>query len=182
MKKTILILLVTLVAIATDAEAQQTKYNYHKTGYWGNVEAEGGVLLSGGGGGSNIGFTTVHGGRLGHGVAMGLGVGVYVDINSYYYALNVPIFLETKYSPLKSGRSPFLSLRTGLSVTDTLDTGFYLAPAVGVDIGRLSLFMRYGFNLFPTSVDISFPELDTNITTTANIKMHTVSLGIAVNF
>ena len=182
MKKTILILLVTLVAIATDAEAQQTKYNYHKTGYWGNVEAEGGVLLSGGGGGSNIGFTTVHGGRLGHGVAMGLGVGVYVDINSYYYALNVPIFLETKYSPLKSGRSPFLSLRTGLSVTDTLDTGFYLAPAVGVDIGRLSLFMRYGFNLFPTSVDISFPELDTNITTTANIKTHTVSLGIAVNF
>lgn len=182
MKKAILILLVALVAIATDVNAQQTKYNYHKTGYWGNIEANGGAMLCGGGGGSNIGISTVHGGRLGHGIAMGLGVGFYVDVNSVYYTVNVPLFLETKYSPLKSGRSPFVSLRTGLAVTDNLDTSFYLAPAVGVDIGRLSLFARYGFNLFPTSVDISFPELDTNITTTANIKTHSLSLGIAVNF
>ena len=182
MKRVILILLVAITAFATDAEAQQTKYNYHKTGYWGNLEAEGGVLLCGGGGGSNIGVSTVHGGRLGHGVAMGLGVGFYVDINNFYYAVNVPVFLETKYSPLKSGKSPFVSLRTGFSVTDNLDTGFYLAPAVGVDIGRLSIFARYGFNLFPTSVDISFPELDANITTTANIKTHTMSVGLAINF
>ncbi len=182
MKRVILILLVAITAFATDAEAQQTKYNYHKTGYWGNLEAEGGVLLCGGGGGSNIGVSTVHGGRLGHGVAMGLGVGFYVDINNFYYAVNVPVFLETKYSPLKSGKSPFLSLRTGFSVTDNLDTGFYLAPAVGVDIGRLSIFARYGFNLFPTSVDISFPELDVDISTTANIKTHTMSVGLAINF
>lgn len=175
-------MIVAMVSFATDADAQQTKYNYHKTGYWGNVQAEGGAVLCGGGGGSNIGISTVHGGRLGHGVAMGIGLGFYVDINSVYYVVNVPVFLEAKYSPLKSGKSPFVSLRTGLSVTDGLDTGFYLAPAVGVDLGRLSLFARYGFNLFPTSVDISFPDIDTNITTTANIKAHSMSIGVAVNF
>lgn len=182
MKRVILILLVAMVSFATDADAQQTKYNYHKTGYWGSVQAEGGAVLCGGGGGSNIGISTVHGGRLGHGVAMGIGLGFYVDINNFYYAVNVPVFLEAKYSPLKSGKSPFVSLRAGFSVTDNLDTGFYLAPAVGVDLGRVSLFARYGFNLFPTSVDISFPELDTNITTTANIKVHSMSIGVAVNF
>lgn len=182
MKKSLAILIIALLTFAYSADAQTRKYNYYKTGYWGNVEALGGVVLSGGGGGSDIGISTVHGGRIGHGVAMGLGVGFYVDINALYYAVNVPIFLETKYSPIKGGRSPFISLRTGLSVTDNLDTGFYLSPAVGVDLGRLSLFARYGFKLFPMSVDISFPELDAEITTTANIMVHAISVGIALNF
>ncbi len=182
MKKSLVILIIALFASVYSADAQKRKYNYYDTGYWGNVEVVGGVLLSGGGGGSNIGLSTVHGGRIGHGVAMGLGVGMYVDINSLYYAVNVPIFLETKYSPIKGGRSPFVSLRTGLSVTDNLETGFYLSPAAGVDLGRLSLFVRYGFNLFPMSVDISIPELDLNLNTIAHLKTHALSIGVAVNF
>ena len=182
MKRTLLILLIALMTFATDGVAQRTRYNYHDTGYWGNIDVNGGVVLSGGGGGSNIGISTVHGGRLGHGIAMGLGLGFYVDINNLYYAVNVPIFLETKYSPLKSGKSPFVSLRTGLSITDNLNTGFYLSPTIGVDLGRLSLFARYGFNLFPMSVDIDIPDLDTNIKTTANVKVHSLSVGFAVNF
>lgn len=182
MKRALLVFFIALMTFATDSVAQQTKYNYHDTGYWGNIEANGGIVLSGGGGGSNLGLSTVHGGRLGHGVAMGLGVGFYVDINSLYYAVNVPIFLEAKYSPLKSGRSPFVSLRAGLSITDYVDTGFYLSPAIGVDLGRLSLFARYGFNLFPMTLDIDIPDLDMNIQTTANVKVHSLSVGFAVNF
>lgn len=182
MKKSLVILLIALFAFTQNADAQKRKYNYYDKGYWGNIEAVGGVVLSGGGGGSDIGISTVHGGRLGHGVAMGIGAGVYIDINNLYYAFNIPVFLETKYSPMKGGKSPFVSLRTGLSITDNLATGFYLSPAVGVDLGRVSLFTRYGFNLFPMNVDIDIPELDMNINTVANIKTHALSIGLAVNF
>lgn len=179
MKKTLLILMVALVTFVTDAEAQRAKYSYHRPGYWGNIELNGGALLSRG---SNIGFSTVHGGRLGYGIAMGIGAGLYLDVHELYYVYNVPIFLETKYSPMKGAMSPFVSLRTGFSITDNLATGFYLSPAVGVDLRRFSLFIRYGFNLFPTMADISIPDLDINLSTKAHFKMHSLSLGVAVNF
>ena len=179
MKKSIALLIVALLAFNLNVEAQTTKYNYHKSGYWGNVEASGGVTL---GGGSDIGLSTVHGGRLGNGLAMGIGAGLYLDVQELYYVYNVPVFLETKYSPMKGGMSPFVSLRTGFSVTDYLATGFYLSPAVGVDLRRFSLFIRYGFNLFPMSADVSFPDLDMNINTKAYLHAHSLSLGVAVNF
>ena len=179
MKKSLLILIIALFAGAYSAEAQKTKYSYFKPGYWGNIELNGGAMLSEG---SNIGFSTVHGGRLGHGVAMGIGAGLYLDVQELYYVYNVPIFLETKYSPMKSGLSPFVSLRTGFSITDSLTTGFYLSPAVGVDLRRFSLFIRYGYNLFPMSADITFPDLDMNIDTKAYLHAHSLSLGVAVNF
>ena len=179
MKKSLVILIVVLFAGAYSAEAQRAKYSYHRPGYWGNIELNGGALLSQG---SNIGFSTVHGGRLGHGLAMGIGAGLYVDVWELYYVYNVPVFLETKYSPMKSGLSPFVSLRTGFSVTDYLATGIYLSPAFGVDLRRFSLFIRYGFNLFPMSADVSFPDLDMDISTKAHLKTHSLSLGVAVNF
>ena len=179
MKKSLVILIIALFAGIYSAEAQRAKYSYHRPGYWGNIELNGGALFSEG---SNIGFSTVHGGRLGHGVAMGIGAGLYLDVQELYYVYNIPIFLETKYSPMKSGLSPFVSLRTGFSITDSLTTGFYLSPAVGVDLRRFSLFIRYGYNLFPMSADISFPDLDMNINTKAYLHAHSLSLGVAVNF
>ena len=113
---------------------------------------------------------------------MGIGAGLYLDVQELYYVYNVPIFLETKYSPMKSGLSPFVSMRVGFSVTDYLATGFYLSPAVGVDLRRFSLFIRYGYNLFPMSADVSFPDLDMNINTKAYLHAHSLSLGVAVNF
>jgi hypothetical protein len=108
--------------------------------------------------------------------------GMYLDVQEMYYVYNIPVFLETKYSPMKGGMSPFVSLRTGFSVTDYLATGFYLSPAVGVDLRRFSLFVRYGFNLFPMSADISIPDLDMDINTKVHLKTHSLSLGAAINF
>ena len=179
MKKSLVILIIALFAGIYSAEAQRAKYSYHRPGYWGNIELNGGALLSQG---SNIGFSTVHGGRLGHGLAMGIGAGLYVDVWELYYVYNVPIFLETKYSPMKSGLSPFVSLRTGFSITDYFATGLYLSPAFGVDLRRFSLFIRYGFNLFPMSADISIPDLDINVNSKLHLKTHSLSLGVAVNF
>lgn len=179
MKKYLLLVILCMMAFSFSAEAKKKPYDYYKAGYWGNIELNGGTVFTGG---SNLGFSTVHGGRLGHGVAMGIGAGLYVDVQELYYVFNVPIFLETKYSPLKGGRSPFVSLRTGFSITDNLVTGFYLSPALGVDLKRFSLFVRYGFNLFPATADISFPDFNENITTKAYLKTHSLSLGVAINF
>ena len=179
MKKSLAILIIALFAVTFSADAQKRKYNYYNTGYWGNIELNGGAVVSGG---SNIGASTVFGGRLGHGVAMGIGAGLYIDAWELYYVYNIPVFLETKYSPMKGGLSPFVSLRTGFSITDDLNTGFYLSPALGVDLRRFSLFVRYGFNLFPLSADLSFPDLDIEVNTRAHLKVHTLSLGVAVNF
>lgn len=177
--KRLLILILALTAITFNAEAKKKPYNYHSPKYWGNIELLGGTVFSGG---SNIGISTAHGYCLGHGVSMGLGLGVYMDINELYYLYSVPMFLEAKYSPLKKGSSPFVSLRTGFNITDGLSTGFYLSPAFGIDIKRFSLFVRYGFNLFPVSVDIDFPDDNIDVTTSANLKVHALSIGFAVNF
>lgn len=179
MKKSLAILIIALFAVSFSADAQTKKYSYHNRGYWGNLELNGGAVISGG---SNIGATTIFGSRLGHGVAMGLGTGLYIDVQELYYVFNIPIFLETKYSPLKSGLSPYVSLRTGFSIIDSLNTGFYLSPALGVDLRRFSLFVRYGFNLFPLTADVSFPDFDIEIPTKAHLKVHTLSVGAAVNF
>lgn len=178
--KKFLLLTLAIVAFVVNVDAQERRpYNYYRAGYWGNIEALGGVTF---GGGSDVGFSTVHGGRLGHGVAMGLGLGFYVDVNSVCYTFNIPIFLETKYSPMKGGRSPFVSLRTGFSFTDNAIPGFYLSPALGIDLKRFSLFVRYGFNLYPMMVDVSIPDLDIETNTRAYLKSHALSIGFAVNF
>ena len=113
-----------------------------------------------------------------------MGLGLYVDVNSVVSTLYIPVFLETKYSPFKSGRSPYISLRTGFSINDWVMPGFYLAPALGCDIGRFSFFMRYGLNLYPVEVDIniSSPGLDIETTGVANIKSHALSIGFGINF
>lgn len=181
MKKFLVIFIFALTAFTFNAEAKKRVYNYHSPKYWGNVELLGGTTLVGG---TDIGFSTTHGYCLGHGVAMGLGLGLYVDMESLYYTTSVPLFLETKYSPLKSAHSPFVSLRTGFSVNDCGGTGFYLSPALGIDLKRFSLFVRYGMNLYPVTVDIdiNLPDSNIEITTPANLKVHTLAIGFAINF
>lgn len=64
MRKKIVILLIMMFAFICNVNAQKNRYGYHNTGYWGNIEAVGGTLLTGG---SDIGVSTVHGARLGNG-------------------------------------------------------------------------------------------------------------------
>ncbi len=179
-KKLLLTVMIALfTASVITAEARNKAYNYYNPGYWGNIEAHAGAMF---GGGSDIGVSTTHGFCIGHGLAMGIGTGLYYDLAESYYVITVPIFLETKYSPLRQIYSPFVSLRTGFSINDLYDTGFYLSPAVGIDYKRFSLFMRYSFNLCPTKVSISIPEMDINTNAVANIKSHSMSVGFAFNF
>ena len=185
MKKYIVFFIVALSLLTLDAEAKRRRYSYYDKGYWGNVEMLAGTMLSGG---TDIGFSTTHGYCLGHGVAMGLGLGLYVDASELYYVASLPVFLETKYSPLKSAHSPFVSLRTGFSVNDYGNTGFYLSPAIGLNLNRFSIFMRYGLNSYPISadididIDIDMPGGHVEFKAPATLNAHTLSIGFAVNF
>lgn len=79
MKKLAIIILLSMIALSSEAKKDQ--YDYRTPGYWGNVELNAGALL---GGGSNIGFSTTHGYCIGYGVSMGLGVGLFYDVNEIW--------------------------------------------------------------------------------------------------
>ena len=181
MGKRLIICIVALFAICYSADAQSREYSYSDVGYWGNVELLGGALFSGG----EVGISTTHGCHLGKGVSMGLGAGFYCDLKAVHHLMSIPFFMEAKYSLLDSSKSPYISLRTGFSITDKLSTGAYISPSIGVNINRFSFFLRYGMNLYPTDVKLYIPSVDDDlleVNTGAIVFVHTLSVGVALNF
>ena len=181
MGKRLIICIVALFAICYSADAQSREYSYSDVGYWGNVELLGGALFPGG----EVGVSTTHGYHLGNGVSMGLGVGFYCDLKAVHHLISVPFFMEAKYSLLDSSKSPYISLRTGFSITDKLSTGAYISPSIGVNINRFSFFLRYGMNLYPTDVKLYIPSVDDDLLegdTNAIALVQTLSVGVALNF
>ena len=102
-------------------------------GYAGNV----GVSVSGGlGVGADL-FTS-HGYSFGNGLWIGGGTGLSFPSP---YDLFLPLYTEVKYSFLADRRvSPFLSARVG-GMTNFEDSVMILAPEIGADIGRVSIFL-----------------------------------------
>lgn len=181
MRKALLILLFAMSLLPGSADAQNREHGYSDVGYWGNVELLGGALFPGG----EVGVSTTHGCHLGNGVSMGLGAGFYCDLKAVHHLISVPFFMEAKYSLLDSSKSPYISLRTGFSVTNRLDTGAYISPSIGVNINRFSFFLRYGMNLYPTDVKLYIPSVDDDlleVNTGAIVFVHTLSVGVALNF
>ncbi|MBO7264337.1 MAG: hypothetical protein J6U93_07450 [Alistipes sp.] len=181
MRKNIVVCIITLFAIGYSANAQSREYNYSDMGYWGNVELSGGALFPGG----EIGVSTTNGCRLGNGWAMGIGVGYYLDLQAVHHLISLPFFMEAKYSLHDSNISPYMSLRTGFSITEKLTTGAYISPSIGVNINRWSFFLRYGMNLYPTDVQLFISSVDDDlleVNTTAIAFVHTLSVGVALNF
>ena len=102
-------------------------------GYAGNV----GVSVSGGlGVGADL-FTS-HGYCFGNGLWVGGGTGLSFPSP---YDLFLPLYSEIKYSFLADRSvSPFLSARVG-GMTNFEDSVMILAPEIGADIGRVSIFL-----------------------------------------
>lgn len=181
MKKIITIIILIAGISAFSAEAMRRPVNYHKPGYWGNMEVLGGIKTYGG---TNLGFSITNGACLGHGLAMGLGIGINYDVEETLYAVSIPVFLETKYSPFKTRCSPYVSMRAGISLNDMEIPGVHLSPAVGFDISRFSVFLRYGLDIYTRSfdIDIDMPDQEIELTAPGKLKSHTLSLGFAFNF
>ena len=181
MRKALLILLFAMFLLPGSADAQNRERGYSDVGYWGNVELLGGALFPGG----EVGVSTTHGCHLGNGVSMGLGAGFYCDLKAVHHLISVPFFMEAKYSLLDSSKSPYISLRTGFSITNKLSTGAYISPSIGVNINRFSFFLRYGMNLYPTDVKLYIPSVDDDlleVDTNAIALVQTLSVGVALNF
>ena len=106
-------------------------------GYVGNV----GLSVSAGYGvGADL-FTS-HGYSFGNGLWVGGGTGLSFPSP---YDLFLPLYSEIKYSFLADRRvSPFLSARVG-GMTNFEDSVMILAPEIGVDIGRVSIFLSADF-------------------------------------
>ena len=161
MRKTLLILLFAMSLLPGSVNAQNRERGYSDVGYWGNVELLGGALFPGG----EVGVSTTHGCHLGNGVSMGLGAGFYCDLKAVHHLISVPFFMEAKYSLLDSSKSPYISLRTGFSVTNRLDTG--------------------AMNMYPTDVQLYLPSVEDDlleVNTGAIVFVHTLSVGVALNF
>lgn len=150
MKKVILTVL--LMAFAVVAFAQTSNSSYKK-GYKADVEL-GTKIYSGKGKGCYM-VTTSHGYSFGNGLYVGGGLGIGVETFGMLYNADaricVPIFADVKYSFMNRLVSPFVSLKTGGYYDYTqCGIGYFVRPAIGVDIWRFSLnvgadYMRSGY-------------------------------------
>ena len=133
-----LVSIVLLIFIGYMSVSAQGKGNLLSgRGYVGNV----GVSVSPGFGVGADMFTS-HGYSFGNGLWVGGGTGLSFPSP---YDLFLPLYSEIKYSFLADRRvSPFLSARVG-GMTNFEDSVMILAPEIGADIGRVSIFLSADF-------------------------------------
>lgn len=146
MKKTfkITVCTVALLLFASASYAQDGhRFLYGEPGYAGNISfAIGKDFIQG----ATVDLLTSHGYSFGNGLYLGMGTGLSVIIDGDGVFPAIPIFADMKYSFLDRKVSPYVALKAGVS----MDTGYdylpiclYLAPSVGIDIGRFSISVNY---------------------------------------
>ena len=79
---------------------------------------------------------TTHGFRFNPNLFIGLGTGV--RFSDYAYTVSIPVFVDFRYDVLKYKISPFIAVKSGVSIDleHTIATGFYGAGDVGCRFGR----------------------------------------------
>lgn len=122
------------------------RFLYGKPGYAGNISfAIGKDFIQG----STVDLLTSHGYSFGNGLYLGMGTGLSVNLVSgdgIGTFMTVPVFADMKYSFMDRRVSPFIALKAGVGMYtayDYLPLCLYLAPSVGIDIGRFSIGINY---------------------------------------
>lgn len=92
--------------------------------------------------GPGVDITTSHGYSFGNGLWIGGGAGVSCsDSNSYDYLCL--LFTEAKYNILRDNKvSPYIDCKLGYA-TDFDKCYSYISPALGIDLGKFSIFASY---------------------------------------
>ena len=135
-----MVMCIVAAMIAAVASAQERAF---EEGYSGNVEIQVGTLLDNY---LNIGISTSYGYCTSYGLYAGIGTGIFYSPEHYSF-LSVPVFADIKYSFMESAFSPFVRMRVGTMIDiDDLAAGVYCSPAVGFDIGKVSVSFSYGYN------------------------------------
>lgn len=179
MKKTLSVLLV-MAGLMSAMSAKGKDNPYFEKGYRGNVE----LSLGGGVGGFfEPALTTTHGYVFGKGLFAGLGTGIGLRYDGEGFA-NIPFYADVRYSPLRNRISPFVDMKFGGAYDSVFESvGLYASPAVGIDIGRWSVFIKYTYRGMRSGVSIDLPG-DTFLGGMLNMtfKTHVISLGAAISF
>lgn len=181
MKKTLSVLLVMAGLMSAMAMSAKGKDNpYFEKGYRGNVE----LSLGGGVGGFfEPALTTTHGYVFCKGLFAGLGTGIGLRYDGEGFA-NIPFYADVRYSPLRNRISPFVDMKFGGAYDSVFESvGLYASPAVGIDIGIWSVFIKYTYRGMRSGVSINLPG-DTFLDGMLNMtfKTHVISLGAAISF
>jgi len=116
---------------ATPEPKQGNKLSPLKRGYSGDVSSG---FFAGEVWGADI--LTTHGFRFNPNLFIGLGTGV--RFSDYAYTVSIPVFVDFRYDVLKYKISPFIAVKSGVSIDleHTIATGFYGAGDVGCRFGR----------------------------------------------
>lgn len=159
MKKIVLIALAVIFTAAT-MSAQSGKA--FEKGYRGNVSLTGNIGVNKAFFNNGIELTTSHGYSFGDGVYIGGGIGLNVSMGDY---VDIPVYLDMRYNILDWKFSPFVDCRVGTSIMGDAETlAFMASPGVGFDYRKMSF--RVGYKC---EAGWAF-------------KLHTISIGTAVNF
>lgn len=141
MKKSILKILVAAATMLGGISASaQNRNTYFKSGYTFDVELATVHSFD------ENAFTTSHGYSFGNGLFVGGGLGFEYVVSDKAYM--TPVFAELRWSILNCIASPYLDARVGYMVTNNSRNSFYFAPAVGIDISKVSLFV--GWDILPS--------------------------------
>lgn len=116
------------------------KAKFRPKGYNGFFEVSSGLDLDGG----DILLTTVttiHGFRFNPRIFLGLGVEAQAYNHEDFHYTALPVFLDFRYTMLKSRVTPFLELRSGYEVLEASD--YYYGLQLGLDVAITQRFGLY---------------------------------------
>ena len=152
MKRSFKIIAVCITAILSGINMSYAqdghRFLYGKPGYAGNISfAIGKDFIQG----STVDLLTSHGYSFGNGLYLGMGTGVTTnlyaaDMGGVDALITIPLFADVKYSFMNKRVSPYIALKTGIGVLSgdvVFPPCLYVAPSIGVDIGRFSLGITY---------------------------------------
>jgi len=176
MRKTFLMSLLVLACSICSAGNVNPLYGI---GYRSNLEFNAGSTF---GGKNSIGrefngaLTTSHGYSNGKGFYAGIGTGIVFTPNNYA-VFSIPVFADLKYSFRDDAVAPFLSLKAGTEInTDNGSAGLSIAPSVGLDLKRFSVFLKYDFGTGKLSYFSSNSFIE------KNYNKHALSVGASYWF
>lgn len=137
MKRKIDILIIIIAATAVCASAQTNKH--FEKGYSFDIELATARPFD------QNAFSTSHGYSFGNGLFVGGGAAFEYIVSAKSFM--TPVFAEARWSISDSTVSPYIDLRAGYAVIAEHKDSFYIAPTVGLDIFRFSIFA--GWDVIP---------------------------------
>ena len=159
--KSIFTILAAFLLAAVCVSAQNS--NAFEKGYRGNVSLTGNVGINKGLINNAVELTTSHGYNFSDGMYIGGGIGVNASFHEY---VGIPVFLDMKYNIIDWKLSPYIDFRIGMEMLcgDNNELSFMASPGLGFDYRMMSFRIGYKCN------------------GGEYFKLHTISIGTAVNF